>query len=131
VLDVSQVMAGPFASMLLVIWARRDQSRATRGGDQTRRAMGFKLKGNDSLGFFNLNRNKRSVALNLKNKAAREAFYRWSRPPTFSSRITGPESRAASVLITRRCQRSIRVLFMRASPASARRVRGRSGQASI
>jgi formyl-CoA transferase len=46
------------------------------GGDQTRRAMGFKLKGNDSLGFFNLNRNKRSLALNLKSKAAREVFYR-------------------------------------------------------
>jgi len=46
------------------------------GGDLTRRAMGFKLKGNDSLGFFNLNRNKRSLALNLKGKAAREVFYR-------------------------------------------------------
>jgi formyl-CoA transferase len=38
--------------------------------------MGFKLKGNDSLGFFNLNRNKRSLVLDLKNKAAREVFYR-------------------------------------------------------
>jgi formyl-CoA transferase len=38
--------------------------------------MGFKLRGNDSLGFFNLNRNKRSLALNLKGKTAREIFYR-------------------------------------------------------
>ena len=37
--------------------------------------MGFKMKGNDSLGFFNLNRNKRSFALNLKSKRARELFY--------------------------------------------------------
>jgi crotonobetainyl-CoA:carnitine CoA-transferase CaiB-like acyl-CoA transferase len=45
-------------------------------GDQTRRAMGFKLKGSDSLGFFNLNRNKRSFALNLKNPTGREVFFR-------------------------------------------------------
>src|SRR6266481_2979765 len=77
VLDVSQVMAGPFASMLLGdLGADVIKVEPPEGGDQTRRAMGFKLKGNDSLGFFNLNRNKRSVALNLKNKAAREAFYR-------------------------------------------------------
>src|SRR5882724_5638426 len=77
VLDVSQVMAGPFASMLLGdLGADVIKVEPPEGGDQTRRAMGFKLKGNDSLGFFNLNRNKRSVALNLKNEAAREAFYR-------------------------------------------------------
>jgi formyl-CoA transferase len=44
-------------------------------GDQTRRAMGFKLKGADSLGFINMNRNKRSIALNLKSPAGREVFY--------------------------------------------------------
>jgi crotonobetainyl-CoA:carnitine CoA-transferase CaiB-like acyl-CoA transferase len=44
-------------------------------GDQTRRAMGFKLKGSDSLGFINMNRNKRSIALNLKKEAARKVFY--------------------------------------------------------
>jgi crotonobetainyl-CoA:carnitine CoA-transferase CaiB-like acyl-CoA transferase len=76
VLDVSQVMAGPFASMLLGdMGADVIKIEPTDGGDQTRRAMGFKLKGNDSLGFFNLNRNKRSFALNLKSKSAREVFY--------------------------------------------------------
>jgi crotonobetainyl-CoA:carnitine CoA-transferase CaiB-like acyl-CoA transferase len=44
-------------------------------GDQTRRAMGFKLKGSDSLGFINMNRNKRSMVLNLKAPAGREVFY--------------------------------------------------------
>jgi formyl-CoA transferase len=44
-------------------------------GDQTRRAMGFKLKGFDSLGFINMNRNKRSIVLNLKTEAGREVFY--------------------------------------------------------
>ena len=43
-------------------------------GDQTRSAMGFKMKGPDSMGFLNMNRNKRSIALNLKNAAARELF---------------------------------------------------------
>jgi formyl-CoA transferase len=77
VLDVSQVMAGPFCSMLLGdMGADVIKIEPPDGGDQTRRAMGFKLKGNDSLGFFNLNRNKRSLVLNLKSKAAREVFYR-------------------------------------------------------
>src|SRR6476660_4234959 len=77
VLDVSQIMAGPFCSMMLGdMGADVIKIEPPDGGDQTRRAMGFKLKGNDSLGFFNLNRNKRSLALNLKGKAAREIFYR-------------------------------------------------------
>jgi crotonobetainyl-CoA:carnitine CoA-transferase CaiB-like acyl-CoA transferase len=77
VLDVSQVMAGPFCSMLLGdMGADVIKIEPPDGGDQTRRAMGFKLKGNDSLGFFNLNRNKRSFALNLKGQAARDVFYR-------------------------------------------------------
>jgi crotonobetainyl-CoA:carnitine CoA-transferase CaiB-like acyl-CoA transferase len=76
VLDVSQVMAGPFASMLLGdMGADVIKIEPIEGGDQTRRAMGFKMKGNDSLGFFNLNRNKRSFALNLKSKRARVLFY--------------------------------------------------------
>ncbi len=44
-------------------------------GDQTRGAMGFKMKGPDSMGFLNMNRNKRSIALNLKSDAGRQIFY--------------------------------------------------------
>src|SRR5215471_662804 len=77
VLDVSQIMAGPFTSMLLGdMGADVIKIEPPDGGDQTRRAMGFKLKGNDSLGFFNLNRNKRSLSLNLKSPRARDIFYR-------------------------------------------------------
>ncbi len=77
VLDVSQVMAGPFCSMLLGdMGADVIKIEPPDGGDQTRRAMSFKPKGNDSLGFFNLNRNKRSMTLNLKSRAARDVFHR-------------------------------------------------------
>ncbi|MGA8660283.1 MAG: CoA transferase [Chthoniobacterales bacterium] len=76
VLDVSQIMAGPFCSMLLGdMGADVIKVEPPGSGDQTRRAMGFKLKGFDSLGFINMNRNKRSIVLNLKTQAGREVFY--------------------------------------------------------
>jgi hypothetical protein len=76
VIDVSQVMAGPFCCMLLGdMGADVIKVEPPGVGDQTRRAMGFRLKGNHSGGFLALNRNKRSVELNLKNAAGREAFY--------------------------------------------------------
>ena len=79
VLDVSQVMAGPFCSMLLGDMGADVIKIEPPEGDQTRHAMAFKMKGADSLGFFNLNRNKRSFALDLKQPAAREIFYRLAR----------------------------------------------------
>jgi formyl-CoA transferase len=72
VLDVSQVMAGPFACMMLGdMGADVVKVEPPKGGDQTRGSMGFKLKGDDSLGFLNLNRNKRSIAVNLKTEGGR------------------------------------------------------------
>ena len=80
VLDVSQVMAGPYACMLLAdLGADVIKIEPPGGGDQTRGAMGFKMKGPDSLGFLNMNRNKRSVALNLKSDAGRELLLRMAR----------------------------------------------------
>ena len=77
VLDISQVMAGPYACMLLAdLGADVIKIEPPGGGDQTRGAMGFKMKGNDSLGFLNMNRNKRSVTLNLKSKVGREVLLR-------------------------------------------------------
>lgn len=76
VLDVSQIMAGPYCCMLLGDMGADVIKVETPGvGDQTRRAMGFKLKGEDSGGFIALNRNKRSVEIDLKNPQGLEAFY--------------------------------------------------------
>ena len=75
VLDISQVMAGPFACMLLAdMGADVIKIEPPGTGDQTRGAMGFKMKGPDSLGFLNMNRNKRSVVLNLKSEAGRKVL---------------------------------------------------------
>lgn len=73
VLDVTQVMAGPVCSMLLGdLGADVIKIEPPGTGDQTRGAMGFKMKGPDSMGFLNMNRNKRSLALNLKSPAGRD-----------------------------------------------------------
>jgi len=77
VLDVSQVMAGPFCCMLLGdLGADVVKIEPPGTGDQTRGAMSFRLKGADSLGFINMNRNKRSVALDLKTEPGRRAFHK-------------------------------------------------------
>lgn len=77
VLDISQVMAGPYACMLLAdMGADVIKIEPPGSGDQTRGAMGFKMKGPDSLGFLNMNRNKRSVALNLKSAAGKALLLR-------------------------------------------------------
>ncbi|WP_334162708.1 CaiB/BaiF CoA transferase family protein [Phenylobacterium sp.] len=76
VLDISQVMAGPFCCMLLGdMGADVIKVEPPGVGDSTRKSMGFRLKGEDSPGFLALNRNKRSVTLNLKDDADREVFY--------------------------------------------------------
>jgi crotonobetainyl-CoA:carnitine CoA-transferase CaiB-like acyl-CoA transferase len=76
VLDISQVMAGPFCCMLLGdMGADVIKIEPPEVGDSTRRSMGFRLKGDDSPGFLALNRNKRSMTLDLKSAADREVLY--------------------------------------------------------
>ncbi len=77
VLDMSQVMAGPFCCMLLGdMGADVIKIEPPKVGDQTRRSMGFRMKGEDSPGFLALNRNKRSITLNLKSKAGQKVLHR-------------------------------------------------------
>ena len=75
VLDVSQVMAGPYCCMMLGdLGADVIKIEPPPAGDSTRHSMGFRLKGKDSPGFYALNRNKRSIVLDLKNPADSEVF---------------------------------------------------------
>ncbi|GLQ57654.1 CaiB/BaiF CoA transferase family protein [Devosia nitrariae] len=77
VIDLSQVMAGPFCCMLLGdMGADVIKVEPPGDGDQTRKSMGFRMKGTDSPGFLALNRNKRSMVINLKTQAGRKVFYR-------------------------------------------------------
>lgn len=77
VLDLTQVMAGPFCCQLLAdMGADVVKVEPPGTGDQSRRAMGFKMKGEDTAAFLAVNRNKRGVTLNLKDDAHRKAFYR-------------------------------------------------------
>src|SRR5918993_5029716 len=80
VLDLTQVMAGPFCCQLLAdMGADVTKVEPPGTGDQARQAMGFKLKGEDTAAFLAVNRNKKSVTLNLKEDKAREIFYRLPR----------------------------------------------------
>lgn len=75
VLDISQVMAGPYACMLLGdLGADVIKVEPPGSGDQTRGSMGFKMKGADSLGYLNMNRNKRSITLDLKTEGGKEVL---------------------------------------------------------
>ncbi|MEG3149267.1 CoA transferase [Sphingomonas sp. ZT3P38] len=76
VLDITQVMAGPFCCMLLGdMGADVIKIEPPKVGDSTRHSMGFRLKGEDSPGFLALNRNKRSITLDLKSEEGREVLY--------------------------------------------------------
>jgi len=76
VLDLSQVMAGPFCCMLLGdMGADVIKVEPPGVGDQTRKSMGFRMKGEDSPGFLALNRNKRSITLDLKTEAGQRVLH--------------------------------------------------------
>jgi crotonobetainyl-CoA:carnitine CoA-transferase CaiB-like acyl-CoA transferase len=77
VLDLSQIMAGPFCAQLLGdMGADVIKVEPPGVGDQARRAMGFTMKGEDTAAFLAVNRNKRSIVLDLKDDAQRAVFHR-------------------------------------------------------
>lgn len=74
VLDVTQVMAGPFCTLLLAdMGADVIKIEKPQGGDDSR-AMGPPFIQGESAAFLAMNRNKRSVVLNLKSEEGREVF---------------------------------------------------------
>ncbi|TQM13818.1 enoyl-CoA hydratase [Pseudonocardia kunmingensis] len=76
VLDLTQVMAGPFCTMILAdLGADVVKVENPESGDQTRASFGQAGTGADSKAFLALNRNKRSVTLDLKSDEGRATFH--------------------------------------------------------
>ena len=75
VLELGNYMAGPFAGMLLAdLGADVVKVEHPKGGDYARSLGPFPKDSADGAGFLRLNRNKRSVALDLKRPEGAEAF---------------------------------------------------------
>src|SRR5687767_3290907 len=74
VLDVTQVMAGPFCAMQLCDMGADVIKVEPPGGDSTRLMAG--ATGTDSPGFNAVNRGKRGIVLDLKSEPARAVFRR-------------------------------------------------------
>jgi formyl-CoA transferase len=75
IVDLTQVMAGPFATMLLAdLGADVIKVELPGVGDQTRQSWGRPRPGTDSPAFVALNRNKRSVCLDLRSDDGRDRF---------------------------------------------------------
>jgi formyl-CoA transferase len=74
VLEVGQVMAGPFCALQLCDMGASVIKVEPPGGDPSRQ-MGAR-RGTDSTGFAALNRGKRSIVLNLKQREGRDALIR-------------------------------------------------------
>src|SRR6267143_694347 len=77
VLDVTQVMAGPFCAMLLADLGADVIKVEPPAGDSTRQMPG--ASGLDSPSFNAVNRGKRGTSLNLKTAEGREVFRRLAR----------------------------------------------------
>ena len=76
VLDLTQIMAGPMCTLLLAdMGANVIKIERPNSGDDTRR-MGHRLTGDISGGFLALNRNKRSIAMDLRSDAGKAVFKR-------------------------------------------------------
>jgi crotonobetainyl-CoA:carnitine CoA-transferase CaiB-like acyl-CoA transferase len=77
VLDVTQVMAGPYCAMLLSDMGARVIKVEPPDGDSTRAMAG--ARGGDSPAFGAVNRGKLGVVLDLQQEAGREVFLRLAR----------------------------------------------------
>jgi formyl-CoA transferase len=77
VLDVTQVMAGPYCAMILADLGARVIKVEPPAGDSTRQMPG--AAGSDSPSFNAVNRGKRSIVLDLKTAGGRDVFTRLAR----------------------------------------------------
>ncbi len=76
VIDASQVLAGPFAAMVLGDLGCDVIKVEPLEGEATRRSFGTRAAWGETPGFLNLNRNKRSIALDLKSADGLAIFHR-------------------------------------------------------
>ena len=76
VLELTQVMAGPFCGQILADMGADVIKIEPPGGDHTRRSLGFALPGGDTAAFHAVNRNKRSVELDLKSADDQAVLHR-------------------------------------------------------
>ena len=79
VLDLTQLMAGPYCTMMLAdMGADVVKVEKPNGGDDTRR-MGPPFIEGESAAFLGINRNKRSIVIDLRSDAGRELAQRKAR----------------------------------------------------
>lgn len=76
VLDVSQVLAGPFAAMMLGDLGCDVIKVEPPEGDAIRRSFGTTAEWGETPGFMSVNRSKRSISLDLKTNRGLEIFHR-------------------------------------------------------
>jgi len=75
ILDLSRMLSGPFGSMVLAdLGAEVIKIEDPDGGDGTR-TMGPKVSEGQSAYFISINRNKKSLTLDLRKEKARDIFY--------------------------------------------------------
>ena len=75
VLDMTSVLLGPYATQIMGDMGADVIKVESLEGDVTRNVTPFRTPGMGAV-FMNVNRNKRSLSIDLKNAAAREAFLR-------------------------------------------------------
>ncbi len=76
ILELTQVMAGPFCGQVLADMGADVIKVEPPEGDTTRRSLGFRMRGDDTAAFLAVNRNKRSLTLDLKSGDHQAVFHR-------------------------------------------------------
>ena len=76
VIDLSHALAGPFCSTMLADFGARVIKVEPKGAGDIARAWGAPLPGGETAYFVSLHRNKKGIALDLKDPRGKELFFR-------------------------------------------------------
>ena len=99
VADFSRILAGPYATMLLADLGAEVVKVESPAGDDTR-TWSPPVRDGVSTYYLGVNRNKRSVALDLKDDTTSRRPASWPAAPTCSSRTSSPAAWPASAWTT-------------------------------